>query len=58
MGGRPVSVKSIFEQLGYTEPDGSPIKLTTHQARHFQCTLAERGGMAQDDLAKWAGRAK
>ena len=57
MGGRPVSVKSIFEQLGYTEPDGSPIKLTTHQARHFQCTLAERGGMAQDDLAKWAGRA-
>ena len=50
-------VKTIFERLGYTEPNGTPIKLTTHQARHFVSTIAERGGMAQDDLAKWAGRA-
>ena len=49
--------KGIFHRLGYKEPDGSPIKLTTHQPRHFLSTLAERGGMAQDDLAKWAGRA-
>ena len=49
--------KGIFGSLGYTEPDGSPIKLTTHQARHYLSTLAERGGMAQEDLAKWAGRA-
>ena len=49
--------KGIFGPLGYTEPDGSPIKLTTHQARHYLSTLAERGGMVQEDLAKWAGRA-
>ena len=47
----------LLGQLGYTEPDGSPIKLTSHQPRHYLSTLAERGGMAQEDLAKWAGRA-
>ena len=25
--------------------------------RHLLSTIAERGGMAQDDLARWAGRA-
>ena len=44
-------------KLGYREPDGSPIKLTSHQARHYMSTAAERGSMAQEDLAKWAGRA-
>ena len=38
--------KSIFDRLGYTEPDGRGIKVTTHQARHYLSTLAERGGMA------------
>ena len=44
-------------KLGYRELDGSPIRLTTHQARHYVSTAAERGSMAQEDLAKWAGRA-
>ena len=48
--------RSIFVKWGYQEPGGSRIKLTTHQARHFLCTLAERGGMAQDALARWAAR--
>ena len=47
----------LLGQLGYTELDGSPIQLTSHQPRHYLSTLAERGGMAQEDLAKWAGRA-
>ena len=47
----------LLWKLGYREPDGRAIKLTTHQARHYLSTLAERGSMAQDDLAKWAGRA-
>ena len=47
----------VFAKLGYTEPDGSPLRLTTHQARHYLSTAAERGAMAQEDLAKWAGRA-
>ena len=48
---------AVLAKLGYQEPDGSPIRLNTHQARHFVSTLAERGSMAQEDLAKWAGRA-
>ena len=49
--------KGVPGKLGYREQDGSPIKLTTHQARHYVSTAAERGSMAQEHLAKWAGRA-
>ena len=49
--------KGVPWKLGYRELDGSPIRLTTHQARHYVSTAAERGNMAQEDLAKWAGRA-
>ena len=50
--------RSVMAKLGYTEPDGTPIKLTTHQARHYLSTIAERGAMAEEDLAKWAARAQ
>ena len=49
--------EGIFSKLGYRDTDGSPLRLTTHQARHYLSTLAERGAMADEDLAKWAGRA-
>ena len=49
--------KGVPWKLGYRKLDGSPIKLTTHQARHYVSTAAERGSMAQEHLAKWAGRA-
>ena len=48
--------KSIFERFGFREPDGSPIKVTTHQFRHYLNTLAQAGGMSQLDIAKWSGR--
>lgn len=47
---------SIFERFGFTEPDGSPIRVTTHQFRHYLNTLAQAGGMSQLDIAKWSGR--
>ena len=47
----------ILWKLGYKERDRTPIRLRTHQARHYLSTAAERGAMAQEDLAKWAGRA-
>jgi len=47
---------SIFARFGFTEPDGSPIKLTSHQFRHYLNTLAQLGGMSQLDIAKWSGR--
>jgi hypothetical protein len=47
---------SVFARFGFAEPDGSPIKVTTHQFRHWLNTLAHRGGMTQIDIAKWSGR--
>ncbi len=49
--------RGVAEQLGYREPDRSPIKLTSHQARHLVSTIASRGSMAEEVLARWAGRA-
>ena len=49
--------KGVLWKLGYRERDGSPIRLTTHQARHYVSSAAERGSMGQEHLAKWAGRA-
>lgn len=48
---------SLFSRFGFTEPDGSPIKITSHQFRHWQNTMAQRGGLSQLDIAKWSGRA-
>jgi hypothetical protein len=47
---------SIFIRFGFDEPDGSHIKVTTHQFRHYLNTLAQAGGMSQLDIAKWSGR--
>lgn len=47
---------SVFSRLGFTDIDGSPIKINTHQFRHYLNTLAQAGGMSQLDIAKWSGR--
>jgi hypothetical protein len=47
---------SLFSRLGFTEPDGTPIVITSHQFRHWLNTLAQRGGLSQLDIAKWSGR--
>lgn len=48
--------ESIFDRLGFTEPDGGRIRVSTHQFRHYLNTLAQSGGMSQLDIAKWSGR--
>lgn len=48
--------ESIFTRLGFTEPDGSHIAVTSHQFRHYLNTLAQLGGLSQLDIAKWSGR--
>ncbi|TWB14133.1 hypothetical protein FBZ88_13359 [Nitrospirillum bahiense] len=55
LGAKP-GVQSIFARFGFTEPDGSPIRLHSHQFRHWLNTLAHRGGMSQLDIAKWSSR--
>lgn len=47
---------SLFEKYGFKEKDGSQIKVTTHQFRHYLNTLAQKGGASQLDIAKWSGR--
>lgn len=49
--------QSIFDRHGYKDSDGQRLKLTSHQARHLLTTLANRGGLSQEQIAKWAGRA-
>ncbi|KAF1703692.1 hypothetical protein [Pseudoxanthomonas suwonensis] len=52
------SSASIFDRMGLYASDGSRIKLTSHQLRHWLSTLSERAGMDDYTLAQWAGRAK
>lgn len=49
--------RSIFDRHGYKDSDDQRLKLTSHQARHLLTTLANRGGLSQEQIAKWAGRA-
>ncbi len=50
------NMSSLFDRFGYTEKNGSKIKMTSHQFRHYLNTLAQRGGVSQLDIAKWSGR--
>lgn len=52
------TVKSIFDKFGYQDSNGGPLRLTSHQFRHYLNTLAQMGGLSQLDIAKWSGRAK
>lgn len=47
---------SVFSRMGFTEPDGSPIKITSHQFRHYLNTLAQRKNLDQVSIALWSGR--
>ena len=47
---------SIFERFGMVEDDGSPIRMNSHQLRHWLNTLAQAGGMSQMEIARWSGR--
>ena len=49
---------SLFERANSRNADGSSIKLTTHQLRHWLSTMAARAGMDDYTLARWAGRTR
>jgi hypothetical protein len=49
--------KSIFDRYGFADKDCSRLKAKSHQVRHLLNTIAERGGLSQQEIAKWAGRA-
>lgn len=47
--------KSMFDRLGLSTPE-RPIRLTSHQLRHYLNTVAQRGGLSQLEIAAWSGR--
>lgn len=49
-------IRSIFDRYEFYEKDGSPIRVKSHQFRHYLNTLAQTGGLSQIDIAKWSGR--
>ncbi|WP_420399622.1 hypothetical protein [Flagellimonas sp.] len=48
--------ESIFERRNLTEADGSKIKMTSHQPRHWRNTLYELAGMSNVQQALAMGR--
>lgn len=49
--------KSIFDRYNYLDQEGERLKVTSHQLRHLLNTIAEKGGLSQHEIARWAGRA-
>lgn len=47
---------SIFKRYGFSDADGNPLKLTSHQIRHLINTEAQRVGLTDEQIAHWSGR--
>ncbi len=56
LGSKKDGRASMFDRFELKEADGTPIRITTHQFRHFLNTIADMGGMSALDIAKWSGR--
>lgn len=56
LGNSNILPLSIFHRMGFTEPNGDPIRVHTHQFRHRLQTVQLLGGGSQLDAARWAGR--
>ena len=50
------TVQTLFARYGYTERDGSPIELTTHQFRHWITTQASSGQAEDPVIVRWQNR--
>ena len=49
---------SIFDRYGFNDEVGAKLKVTSHQFRHLLNTIAQRGGLTQEQIARWSGRAE
>jgi integrase len=47
---------SLFDRYGLKAKDGTRLRITTHQFRHWLNTLAANGGLSDVELARWMGR--
>lgn len=55
--GTTTTTTSIFEELNITDENGAPLRLTTHQFRHWLNTKLILAGEEDWLIAKWSGRA-
>lgn len=54
--GDPSQRPSVFERFGFTDENGKPWTIATHQFRHWLNTVAHKGGISDMELARWMGR--
>jgi hypothetical protein len=47
---------SLFHSTGALEEDEPAFELTTHMARHYLNTIAQKSNVPQADIALWSGR--
>lgn len=47
---------SIFERFQCNDEKGNPLKVTSHQFRHWLNTLLQKGGLSEIEIARWSGR--
>ncbi|PSH04473.1 MAG: integrase [Acidobacteria bacterium] len=45
LGGKSDGRLSMLDRMGFKEPNGNHIKITTHQFRHYLNTIAQMGGL-------------
>ncbi|PZX03757.1 hypothetical protein [Celeribacter halophilus] len=50
------NLSSVFRSTGAIGPDDPPFELTTHMARHYLNTIAQKSNVPQADIALWSGR--
>lgn len=49
-------VRSVFDRFGCVTSTGAPVKIRTHQFRHFLDSAAASGGLSELVRARWMGR--
>jgi hypothetical protein len=50
-------MQSIFDELGIADEDGTPLRLNSHQFRHWLNTKLKLAGEEDWLIARWSGRA-
>ncbi|HEX6705319.1 MAG TPA: hypothetical protein VF169_11215 [Albitalea sp.] len=47
---------TLFNRLQLNDDDGKPVRMRTHQLRHWLNTLSRKGGLSELEIALWSGR--
>ncbi len=56
LGGKAANSPVVFDDMGIFLPNGAAVQITTHMARHYLNTIANKAAVPQADIALWSGR--